>query len=162
MLQLGDEATLYSLVFVVVLLGTRSPVWTTVLTASLYLFLAMFRFPQANKNGATGVELDLEFSADGVPILLHDDTVDRTTNGSGPLSQIRFSDLGKLDAAAKHRLREKFAGEKIPTLEEAVEECIRLQLTIYFDVKGHPDEVRPTKQTIQTRLDYMQPVSHIC
>lgn len=39
--------------------------------------------------------------------------------------------------------REKFAGEKIPTLEEAVEECVRLQLTIYFDVKGHPDEVLP-------------------
>lgn len=39
--------------------------------------------------------------------------------------------------------REKFAGEKIPTLEEAVEECLRLQLTIYFDVKGHPDEVLP-------------------
>lgn len=41
--------------------------------------------------------------------------------------------------------RDKFAGEKIPTLEEAVEECIKLQLTIYFDVKGHPDEVTPTK-----------------
>ncbi|CAK6974567.1 glycerophosphodiester phosphodiesterase 1 [Scomber scombrus] len=162
MLQLGDEATLYSLVFVVVLLGTRSPVWTTVLTASLYLFLAMFRFPQANKNGATGVELDLEFSADGVPILLHDDTVDRTTNGSGPLSQIRFSDLGKLDAAAKHRLREKFAGEKIPTLEEAVEECIRLQLTIYFDVKGHPDEAAAALTALYKKHPVLYNSSIVC
>uniref|UniRef100_UPI0037E93A10 glycerophosphodiester phosphodiesterase 1 isoform X1 n=2 Tax=Semicossyphus pulcher TaxID=241346 RepID=UPI0037E93A10 len=184
MLQLGDEVNLYSVVFVLLLLGTRSPLWTTALTASLYLFLAMFRFPQvptsrahqvlhhtkgvtgsgqvsvvahrggghdapentiaaireASKNGASGVELDLEFSADGVPILMHDDTVDRTTNGSGPLSKMRLSELGKLDAAGKHRLKDKFAGEKIPTLEEAVEECIKLQLTIYFDVKGHPDE----------------------
>lgn len=46
--------------------------------------------------------------------------------------------------------REKFAGEKIPTLEEAVEECIKLQLTIYFDVKGHPDEVQPTELTNKT------------
>lgn len=46
MLQLGDEVALYSVIFVTVLLCTRSPVWTTVLTASLYLFLAMFRFPQ--------------------------------------------------------------------------------------------------------------------
>ncbi len=46
MLQLGDEVFLYSAVFVVVLLGTRSPLWTTALTASLYLFLTMFRFPQ--------------------------------------------------------------------------------------------------------------------
>lgn len=46
MSQQGDEVTMYSVVFVVVLLGTRNPLWTTVLTASLYLFLAMFRFPQ--------------------------------------------------------------------------------------------------------------------
>lgn len=45
--------------------------------------------------------------------------------------------------------RDKFRGEKIPTLEEAVEECIRLQLIIYFDVKGHPDEVKTTKQAKQ-------------
>ena len=43
--------------------------------------------------------------------------------------------------------RDKFAGERIPTLEEAVEECIKLQLTIYFDVKGHPDEVHTHPNT---------------
>ena len=60
---------------------------------------------QAAKNGATGVELDLEFSADGIPILMHDDTVLRTTNGQGPLNQLTFSELRKLDASTKHRLR---------------------------------------------------------
>jgi len=45
-----------------------------------------------------------------------------------------------------------FAGEKIPTLEEAVEECIKLQLTIYFDVKGHPDEVLLTKLTLECAI----------
>lgn len=50
-------------------------------------------------------------------------------------------------------IRDKFAGEKIPTLEEAVEECIRLQLAIYFDVKGHPDEVQPAIETNKTRLE---------
>ncbi|XP_051941009.1 glycerophosphodiester phosphodiesterase 1 isoform X2 [Hippocampus zosterae] len=194
MLQLGDEVSLYSVVFVVALLATRSPVWSGVLTSSLYLFLAMFRFPQlpagrvrqvlhpagsgkvsvvahrggghdapentiaairlASKNGASGVELDLEFSADGVPILMHDDSVDRTTNGSGPLSQLRFAELGKLDAAAKHRLRDKFTGEKIPTLEQAVEECIKLQLSIYFDVKGHPDEMRQIDPQVVTALTH--------
>lgn len=74
----------------------------------------LFLFPhtllchhQASQNGATGVELDLEFTADGVPVLMHDETVDRTTNGSGPLSKLRFSEVNKLDAAAKHRLRYK-------------------------------------------------------
>lgn len=38
-------------------------------------------------------------------------------------------------------LRDKFLGEKVPALQEAVEECIRHQLTIFFDVKGQPDKV---------------------
>lgn len=206
MLQLGDEVTLYSVVFVLVLLGTRSPLWTTALTASLYLFVAMFRFPQvpssrarqvlhpdkrtagsgqvsvvahrggghdapentiaaireASKNGATGVELDLEFTADGVPILMHDASVDRTTNGSGLLSQMKLSELGKLDASAKHRLRDKFAGEKIPTLEEAVEECIKLQLTIYFDVKGHPDEAAAALKEMYKKHPVLYNSSIVC
>lgn len=46
MLQLGDDAVLFSIVFVAVLLGTRSPLWTVAVTASFYLFMAVFRFPQ--------------------------------------------------------------------------------------------------------------------
>lgn len=206
MLQLGDEVTLYSVIFVVVLLGTRSAVWTTALTVSLYVFVAVFRFPQvpaerakqvlhpargaygtgkvsavahrggghdapentlaaireASKNGATGVELDLEFSADGVPILMHDETVDRTTNGSGPLTKYSFRDLRKLDAAAKHRLRSQFSGETIPTLEEAVEECIKLQLTIYFDVKGHPDEAAAALKALYKKNPVLYNSSIVC
>lgn len=48
--------------------------------------------------------------------------------------------------------REKFAREKIPTLAEAVEECLRLQLTIYFDVKGHPDEVLPANNKLLCKV----------
>lgn len=55
MLQLGDEAVLYSAVFVVVLLGSRSPLWTTALVASLYLFMLMFRFPQVPSSRAKQV-----------------------------------------------------------------------------------------------------------
>lgn len=55
MLQLGDEVLLYSVVFVAVLLGTRSPLWTAALTASLYLFLALFRFPQVPTSRARQV-----------------------------------------------------------------------------------------------------------
>lgn len=203
MLQLGEEVTLYSFLFAVLLLGTRSPLWTTGLIGSLYLFMALFRFPQvpasrakqvlhpdtgcgrplviahrggghdapentmaaireASKNGACGVELDLEFSADGVPILMHDDTVDRTTNSSGALSQMKHADLTKLDAAAKHRLRDKFAGEKIPTLEEAVEECIKLKLVIYFDVKGHPDEAAAALKSLFKKHPVLYNSSIVC
>lgn len=55
MLQLGDEVLLYSLVFVVLLLGSRSPVCSTVLTAALYLFMTVFRFPQVPASRAQQV-----------------------------------------------------------------------------------------------------------
>lgn len=62
-------------------------------------------FFKAAENGATCVELDLEFSADGVPILMHDDTVERTTDGAGRLQDLTFEEIRKLNPAAKHRLR---------------------------------------------------------
>ncbi|KAG7315474.1 hypothetical protein KOW79_021562 [Hemibagrus wyckioides] len=204
MLQLGDGVTCFSALFMLVLLGTRSAVCSIGLTAVLYLFLVVFRFPQvpasrarqvlrpgrlapggvsvvahragahdapentiaairaASANGATGVELDLEFTADGVAILMHDDTVDRTTNGSGPLSKLRFSEIGKLDAAAKHRLSDRFRGEKVPTLQEAVEESIKHQLIIYFDVKGHPDEAAAALKRLYVKHPMLYNSSVVC
>ncbi|KAJ8246216.1 hypothetical protein GJAV_G00265120 [Gymnothorax javanicus] len=117
---------------------------------------------EASRNGATGVELDLEFTSDGVPVLMHDETVDRTTDGSGALSEIRFSELSKLDASAKHRLREKFHGEKVPTLQEAVEECLRLQLTIYFDVKGHAEEAAAALKELYKKHPVLYNTSIVC
>ncbi|XP_039346991.1 glycerophosphodiester phosphodiesterase 1 [Mauremys reevesii] len=95
---------------------------------------------QAAENGATGVELDLEFTADGIPILMHDDTVERTTDGSGSLRDFTFEEIRKLNPAAKHRLWRDFRGEKVPTLKEAVMECMHYNLIIYFDVKGHVNQ----------------------
>ncbi|KAJ8283532.1 hypothetical protein COCON_G00023820 [Conger conger] len=117
---------------------------------------------EASQNGATGVELDLEFTADGVPVLMHDETVDRTTDGSGALSNISFSELSKLDASAKHRLRERFRGEKVPTLQEGVEECLRHQLTIYFDVKGHADEAAAALKAVYRENPVLYNCSIVC
>ncbi|XP_026871211.2 glycerophosphodiester phosphodiesterase 1 [Electrophorus electricus] len=116
----------------------------------------------ASANGATGVELDLEFTADGIPILMHDETVDRTTNGSGPLSKLHFAEIGKLDAAAKHRLSDRFRGEKVPTLQEAVEECIKHQLIIYFDVKSHPDEAAAALKHLYQKHPVLYNSSVVC
>ncbi|XP_018413974.1 PREDICTED: glycerophosphodiester phosphodiesterase 1 isoform X2 [Nanorana parkeri] len=108
----------------------------------------------AAKNGATGVELDLEFTKDGVPILMHDDTVERTTDGSGKLSDLTFSEIRKLNPAAKHRLRHLYNDEKVPTLKEAVEECIHHNLVIYFDVKGHAAQMRQADVNVVTALTH--------
>jgi glycerophosphoryl diester phosphodiesterase len=60
---------------------------------------------------AEGIEIDVQASADGVPILMHDLTVDRTTNGSGEVAALSLAELRALDAG----------GERVPTLAEALD-----------------------------------------
>ncbi|KAG8432976.1 hypothetical protein GDO86_017300 [Hymenochirus boettgeri] len=116
----------------------------------------------AAKNGATGVELDLEFTSDGVPILMHDDTVERTTDGTGRLQDLTYSDIKKLNAAAKHRFRNQFNGEKVPTLEEAVKECMKNNLTIYFDVKGHAVQAAEALRKLYAEYPSLYTSSIVC
>ncbi|MED5402209.1 MAG: glycerophosphodiester phosphodiesterase family protein, partial [Planctomycetota bacterium] len=75
-------------------------------------------FREAIRLGAQMIEFDVALSRDGQLVLMHDSTVDRTTNGKGPVSQLTLEELKKLDAGtfkAKH-----FGGEQVPTLDEAL------------------------------------------
>src|SRR5659263_487313 len=60
-------------------------------------------------------ECDVKLSADGVPFLLHDDTLDRTTNGKGVAGEQPWEVLSKLDAGSWHS--PEFAGEPLPRLD---------------------------------------------
>ncbi|XP_064317863.1 glycerophosphodiester phosphodiesterase 1 isoform X1 [Phalacrocorax carbo] len=117
---------------------------------------------QAAKNGATGVELDLEFTADGVPILMHDETVERTTDGSGRLCDLNFDEIRRLNPSAKHRLWSKFQGEKVPTLREAVVESMNHNLTIYFDVKGHANQAVDALKQLYLEFPRLYNSSIVC
>ena len=68
--------------------------------------------------GCEQVEYDVRMSADGVAVLLHDETVDRTTSGSGFVWELSYAQLSALDASGG---RPDFAGVGIPTLEEVLE-----------------------------------------
>lgn len=74
-------------------------------------------FNLAFELGADGIELDVSLTRDGIPVVIHDDTVDRTTNGRGAVNQFTLAELQRLDASNR---MEKYRGEKIPTLEEAL------------------------------------------
>ena len=69
-------------------------------------------FSKAVELGADMVELDIRICASGELVVIHDETVDRTTNGSGRVNDLDFSKLRKLDAGS---------GEMIPTLDEVIE-----------------------------------------
>jgi len=76
-------------------------------------------FQQALQKGADGVELDVKLTADGHVIVIHDSTLDRTTDGKGRVASSTLEAIRKLDAGKW--FNEKFAGTKVPLLEEVFE-----------------------------------------
>jgi glycerophosphoryl diester phosphodiesterase len=75
-------------------------------------------FEAALDLGADAIELDVHLSRDGIPVVMHDHTVDRTTNGRGPVGQLTFGELQELDASGTGD--RGHSGTKIPTLEEVL------------------------------------------
>lgn len=75
-------------------------------------------FESAIRAGADAVELDVRLSADGHLVLMHDETVDRTTDGQGHVSELTLEQLRRLDAGG--RFDPAFTGERIPTLDDAL------------------------------------------
>jgi glycerophosphoryl diester phosphodiesterase len=69
--------------------------------------------------GAAQIEFDVQLSKDGHLVLMHDATVDRTTNGTGKVGDLTFAELRALDAGSWFDVA--FAGTRIPTLREALE-----------------------------------------
>lgn len=69
--------------------------------------------------GAQLIEIDIRETKDGHLVLMHDSTVDRTTNGSGRVDQMTLDEIRQLDAGSW--LDEQFKGTKVPTLEEALQ-----------------------------------------
>ena len=89
-------------------------------------------FNLAIEFGADAVELDVDMTRDGVPIVIHDDTVDRTTNGHGAAANLTLSEIKQLDAGSWKD--SKYADERIPTLEE-VFEAIAKKIWINVELK---------------------------
>lgn len=96
--------------------------------------LAAFR--ECHRNGGDGIELDVEFTSDGIAVVLHDDTVDRTTDGSGKINEISFVEARRLNAAANHPKGHLAGFQEIPTLEETCKLCLDLGLHIFIEVKS--------------------------
>jgi glycerophosphoryl diester phosphodiesterase len=73
-------------------------------------------FEAAFESGLMIVETDVQLTADGYPVLLHDPTVDRTTNGSGPIADLTLAEVQELDAGAW--FGDEFTGTRVPQLGE--------------------------------------------
>jgi glycerophosphoryl diester phosphodiesterase len=93
--------------------------------------LAAFR--RAVELGATFIETDLQLSRDARFVAIHDDTLDRTTSGRGPVQGLRLAELRELDAGSW--FGPQFAGERIPTLEEILRFACGSDVVFYLEIK---------------------------
>ena len=96
--------------------------------------LAAFR--RGASCGHTMFECDVKLSSDGVPFLLHDDTLERTTNGYGPAGSHNWAALQKLDAGSWHSA--EFAGEPLPSLEQVAQYCLANKFDLNIEIKPTP------------------------
>lgn len=97
---------------------------------TLAAFREAMRFPFVQ-----WIELDVQLSKDGVPVVIHDDILWRTVGTSGRVSDYTAEQLGKMDAGSW--FDEAFAGEGIPTLEQVIHETIgRCRLNIELKTYG--------------------------
>ena len=99
------------------------------------------------------VELDVKLTKDQVPVLFHDETLERTTNGGGKMAETDYEDLKQLEAGSW--FGESFAGIQIPTLEEAVEVLIERELGFNLEIKPCPGRER---ETAEVALDILSQI----
>jgi len=82
------------------------------------------------------VEFDAKLAQDSTVFLLHDDRVDRTSNGHGAAAAMSYETLSALDAGSW--FGPEFAGERMPTLEQVALRCRALQLAVNIEIKPCP------------------------
>jgi glycerophosphoryl diester phosphodiesterase len=90
-------------------------------------------FELALAQGADGIELDVHLSSDEQPVVIHDFTLERTTDGDGSVSQRSVRELKRLDAGAWHDRR--FRGQRVQTLQEVLER-FRDRARFWIELRG--------------------------
>jgi len=106
--------------------------------------LAAFRLGASH--GFRAFECDVKLSADGVPFLLHDATLQRTSSGKGIAGNLDWEALARLDAGAWHS--RAYAGEPVPSLDAIAAFCLRNGHTLNIEIKPTPGTDELTGKTV--------------
>jgi glycerophosphoryl diester phosphodiesterase len=100
----------------------------------------------AARLGCRGVEFDAMLAADGVPVLIHDETLERTTSGLGRVADTDSARLTRLDAGSRHH--PAFAVEPLPTLDAALQLCAVLGLWANVEIKPSAGQESETGRVV--------------
>lgn len=115
----------------------------------------MAAFRQGASFGYRIFECDARLSADGVLVLLHDDTLDRTTSGKGLAGDLNWDELAQLDAGSWYS--RQWAGEAIPTLRNVLHWCIANHYAINIEIKPTPGTEAATGKAVAKLLKKVWP-----
>lgn len=102
----------------------------------------MAAFVAAHADGATWIETDVKLTSDGVPILMHDETLDRTTSGHGAVADASWEDLKRLDAGSW--FDPAFAQTHVPTLAELLAFARQTDMRLNLKLKPCPGRTQAT------------------
>jgi glycerophosphoryl diester phosphodiesterase len=105
---------------------------------------------QARREGASWVEFDVKLTQDGHAILMHDDTLERTTDGAGPVAAATLADIRRLDAGV--RFGPAWQGERVPTLSEALAVMAELEMGFNLEIKPCPGRAAETARAAMAAL----------
>ncbi|MCS0497998.1 glycerophosphodiester phosphodiesterase [Protaetiibacter mangrovi] len=108
-------------------------------------------FAAAFASGLDFVETDVQLTADGVPVLMHDDTVDRTTDGTGAVADLTVDQIRALDAGSWYA--PEFAGTRVPLLVEFLDALAGSRQKAIVELKGYwaPDGIRTVLDAVYLR-----------
>jgi glycerophosphoryl diester phosphodiesterase len=109
----------------------------------------LIAFQAALNAGVTMIELDVTHTRDGELVVMHDNTLDRTTNGCGPVIDYSLKEVKKLDAGSW--FNPIFASQHVPDLEEVLD-LINGKVLVNIEIKPHTDAARYPSKTIERQV----------
>lgn len=110
----------------------------------------MIAFEKAIEIGADMLELDVTLSKDKIPVVIHDDTIDRTSNGIGFVKDYSLEKLRELDFGSWKN--KKFSNEKIPTLEDVLRLIKKSSIHLNIEIKSSAHVKKFSKSCIELQV----------
>ena len=112
----------------------------------------------ARNLGFAGVEFDVKLTGDGIPVLMHDDALERTTDGAGPVAETSYQEIAKLDAGSW--FGNEFGGEPVPSFAAASALCREAGVWANIEIKASPGQERETGEAVARMAKLLWNGSH--
>ncbi len=118
----------------------------------------MAAFRLVPQSGTKWFEFDVHLTSDGVPVVIHDDRLERTTDGKGKVADMMWADMQKLDAGSW--FDKKFKGERVPHLAEVLHFALTCDLRPVIEIKPCPGRAQATTMVTLIEAAKIWPHEH--